>query len=453
MTGGDEKDLEERARGQLEASLGGRRRQDLAPEPDLTRWGELSDPALESEFREERYERELRTAMRWSAWSVVGIYAAFGAVDYVAVHDVLELALLLRYLVVVPISIVLAVLTLARRASRYQQLIGVVHSLIGPALFLTVGELAADPQGLLYTAWGAILFPILVPQLTRLGLRWTLFVAVATLAYLVLIDLLIDPRVVWQQLFIVILYITGCGYGVWMTYTGETAARRSFWKEKIIAWQMDELASEREKSERLLLNVLPSSVAARLRDEETIADSFEEVTVLFADIAGFTKYSARVTAEQLVSRLDEIFTAFDDIADDLQLEKIKTIGDAYMVAAGLPEAHRDGPAAVARMALRMHAAVARLNSETGESFAVRVGIHTGPVVAGVIGRRKFIYDIWGDTVNTASRMESHGEVGQIQLSEATAEQLDERFELEERGMVELKGKGAMRTFWLRGCSV
>ena len=422
----------------------------LAAEPELTRWGELRDPAIEEEFREHRYERDLKRSLRISAWSTTAIYALFGPVDFVVVWDVFGMAWAIRYLIIVPIAVAIGVLTMTRHASRLHRAIGVVHSLMGPALFLTVGELAIDPGGLLYTLWGAILFPILVPQLTRLGLRLTLIVSTITLIYLIGLDALITPREVWQQLFIVIFFITGSGYSAWVTYTGEVVARRSFWQEKVIAWQMDELATEREKSERLLLNVLPASVAARLREKETIADSFDEVTVLFADIAGFTKYSAKVSPEALVSRLDEIFTSFDEIADDLGLEKIKTIGDAYMVAAGLPEAHDDGPGAVAMMALRMRDAVDRINEETGESFAVRIGIHTGPAVAGVIGRRKFIYDLWGDTVNTASRMESHGEIGEIQLSEATEDLLDERFELEERGLVELKGKGAMRTFWLRG---
>ncbi|MCB9593271.1 MAG: hypothetical protein H6719_11115 [Sandaracinaceae bacterium] len=340
---------------------------------------------------------------------------------------------------------------MTRFAGRYVRAIGIIHSLMGPALFLTVGELAVDPGGLLYTLWGAILFPLLVPQLTRLGVRWSLVVAAISLAYLVVLDRLVAPRELYQLLFIVLFFIVGCGFGAWATYQAEVAGRRSFWKEKIIAWQMEELASEREKSERLLLNVLPASIAERLRDtDETIADRFDEVTVLFADMAGFTSYSTRVSPEQLVSRLDAIFSRFDDIADRLGLEKIKTIGDAYMVAAGLPHTHEDGPAAVARMALEMRAAVEALNAETGESFAVRIGIHTGPAVAGVIGRRKFIYDLWGDTVNTASRMESHGEIGQIQLSETTARLLEGRFELEARGEIELKGKGRMPTFWLRG---
>lgn len=422
----------------------------LSQEPELTRWGELRDPVHEAEFRAYRFENELRRTLRWSAWSATAIYVVFGVVDFVVVWDVWETAWLIRYTTVVPIAIGLGILTLTRWASRYLRLIGIVHSLLGPALFVTVGELAVDPGGLLYTLWGAILFPILVPQLTRLGVRWSLVVAAISLCYLVALDLAVTPRPPYELLFIVLFFVVGCGFGAWATYQAEIAARRSFWKEKIIAWQMDALAVEREKSERLLLNVLPASIAERLRDEQTIADRFEDVTVLFADIAGFTRYAADVGPEELVSRLDAIFSAFDAIADELGLEKIKTIGDAYMVAAGLPHPHDDGPAAVARMALRMREAVDAINERTGESFAVRVGVHTGPAIAGVIGRRKFTYDLWGDTVNTASRMESHGEPGEIQLSEATAARLEGRFELDERGPIEVKGRGQMRTYWLRG---
>lgn len=427
-------------------------REAIAPEPELTRLGELKDPALEQEFRDYRYDRELAGPLRWSAWSVTAIYFLFGPVDYVVVWDVAELAWTIRYAAVVPVSLALAILASTRHARRTHRFIGVAHSLMGPALFLTVGELAVDPGGLLYTLWGALLFPLLVPQLTRLGVAWSLLISGITLVSLVALDTVFSPREVWEQLFVALFMLTGCGYAAWATYAAELAGRKSFWQEKVIAWQMAELGVEREKSERLLLNVLPASIASRLRSAEgqTIADSFEEVTVLFADIAGFTSYSMKVSAEQLVSRLDAIFSRFDRIADELSLEKIKTIGDAYMVAAGLPHSHPDGPAAVALMALRMRAAVDEVNAEADESFAVRIGVHTGPAVAGVIGRRKFIYDIWGDTVNTASRMESHGEIGKIQLSEATAERLADRFELEERGVVELKGRGTMRTFWLVG---
>ncbi len=205
------------------------------------------------------------------------------------------------------------------------------------------------------------------------------------------------------------------------------------------------------RSEELLLNILPPSVAARLKlDNGTIADGFADVTVLFADLVGFTALSARLSPERVVSILNQLFCRFDDLAGQLGLEKIKTIGDCYMAAGGLPELRRDHADAVADMALAMLAIVDELRGELGETIEIRVGVHSGPVVAGVIGKRKFIYDLWGDTVNTASRMESHGVPGAIQVSDATRRLLAHHFNLTSRGSIEIKGKGAMTTWILDG---
>jgi adenylate cyclase len=211
------------------------------------------------------------------------------------------------------------------------------------------------------------------------------------------------------------------------------------------------LAVEREKSERLLLNVLPQPIAHRLKTQEgIIADGFSEVSVLFADIVDFTPLSERLDPEEVVALLDEVFTAFDHLADEQGLEKIKTIGDAYMVAGGLPGPHPDHVQAVAEMALGMLEQVARCAERFRAPLGVRIGIDTGPVIAGVIGRRKFIYDLWGDTVNTASRMESHGLPGTVQVTVGVYERLRDRYEFEERGSVSVKGKGAMTTYLLVG---
>jgi guanylate cyclase len=209
------------------------------------------------------------------------------------------------------------------------------------------------------------------------------------------------------------------------------------------------LEEERARSERLLLNVLPQPIAARLKKEErTIADRFTGVTVLFADIVGFTSMSAKMEPEELVRLLDEIFSAFDAIADEHGLEKIKTIGDAYMAACGLPTPRDDHAKRVARAALAMRDHLAGLATSRGFDVSMRIGLHTGQVVAGVIGKRKFTYDLWGDTVNTASRMESHGAPGRIHVSDETARALGGAFELEERGVVNVKGKGELRTHWV-----
>lgn len=208
---------------------------------------------------------------------------------------------------------------------------------------------------------------------------------------------------------------------------------------------------EKEKSERLLLNILPAEIALRLKEEqESIADGFAEVTVLFADIVGFTELSARISAHDLVERLNQIFSAFDALTERHQLEKIKTIGDAYMVVGGLPQPRPDHAQAIANMAIDMCYAIDKFYTDTGEPFRLRIGISTGPVVAGVIGTKKYTYDLWGDTVNIASRMESHGMPGRIQLCAETSKILQLDYEIEERGIIQLKGKGEMRTHWLIG---
>jgi class 3 adenylate cyclase len=212
---------------------------------------------------------------------------------------------------------------------------------------------------------------------------------------------------------------------------------------------MEELDAERAKSEALLLNILPSSIADRLKSSSrAIADGFPEVTVLFADIVGFTKLSARLSPEELVRGLNEMFSTFDDLAESLGVEKIKTIGDAYMAVAGL-RGDKDHAKTIAEMALGMVGGVAKFN-RFDEPINVRIGIHTGPAVAGVIGKKKFIYDVWGDTVNTASRMESHGSPGAVHVTEETHRLLEGTYDFEPRGEIDVKGKGKMRTWFLRG---
>ena len=215
----------------------------------------------------------------------------------------------------------------------------------------------------------------------------------------------------------------------------------------LLQYFVREREREHERSERLLLNVLPEPVAMRLkRNEGVIADRFEQATVLFADIVDFTPISARIPPHEVVQLLDAVFSDFDDLAERYGLEKIKTIGDAYMVASGIPTPRPDHVRAVADMALAM----LDVASSHRDGLGLRIGIDTGPVVAGVIGRRKFIYDLWGDTVNTASRMESHGVPGEIQVTERVVAALADGYVLEPRGTVEIKGKGAMPTWFLRG---
>ncbi|MDX1690838.1 MAG: adenylate/guanylate cyclase domain-containing protein [Acidimicrobiia bacterium] len=213
----------------------------------------------------------------------------------------------------------------------------------------------------------------------------------------------------------------------------------------LIVFLLSRIGFERRRAERLLLNVLPSEVAAELKEHgRTTARQYDSVSVLFADIVGFTPMSADMEAQQMVDRLNEVFTHFDGLTERFGAEKIRTIGDNYMVAAGLPVPRDDHAACLADMALAMQ------DYAAASPFRFRIGIHSGPAVAGVIGTRKFQYDVWGDTVNTASRMESTGEPGRIQITEATRALLGDAYRCTPRGTIEVKGKGELSTWWLDG---
>ena len=203
--------------------------------------------------------------------------------------------------------------------------------------------------------------------------------------------------------------------------------------------------------ETLLLNVLPAEVAERLQsDPNSIADHFDDASILFADVVDFTPLSSRLDAREVVGLLDRLFTTFDELVDRYEVEKIKTIGDCYMVAAGVPKERPDHAHALAGLALEMRECAKRFLDRDGPGLRLRIGISSGPVVAGVIGRRRFLYDLWGDTVNMASRMESHGAPDFIQITRSTCELLRDDFAVEPLGLVDVKGKGAVETWRLVG---
>ncbi|MEB3358542.1 MAG: adenylate/guanylate cyclase domain-containing protein [Synechococcales bacterium] len=235
-----------------------------------------------------------------------------------------------------------------------------------------------------------------------------------------------------------------CGICDLSVYLYEKLQAAEFWARRA-------LEAEQARSERLLLNILPEPVAKKLkRQEGAIADSFAEATVLFADIVGFTQIASAIPPDRVVAILNTIFSRFDQLADLHGLEKIKTIGDAYMVVGGIPVERPDHTEAIADMALDMQQAIADFSDEQNQLFQIRIGINTGPVVAGVIGRKKFIYDLWGDAVNIASRMESQGVPDRIQVTPAVYERLRDRYHFEERGRIDIKGRGTMTTYFLLG---
>ncbi len=247
------------------------------------------------------------------------------------------------------------------------------------------------------------------------------------------------------------LDVSGPQSGLYINqYLGEITSHAKELEERV-ALRTRELEVARKRSDTLLLNILPAPIAERLKKgEHMIADHFGDVTVLFADIVGFTEISAQLTPERAVDVLDAVFSEFDRIAGHYELEKIKTIGDCYMAVGGLPEPQADHADRVANAALEMLPALNRVGKWLDMSLSVRIGLHSGDAVAGVIGRQKFVYDLWGDTVNTASRMESHGVGDRIQCTERFYRLMNDRFAFAPRGQVEIKGKGVMSTYFLVG---
>ena len=215
------------------------------------------------------------------------------------------------------------------------------------------------------------------------------------------------------------------------------------------AYFVNAALTERNRANELLLNILPATIAKRLKLRESpISDEFDSITVLFADIVGFTKWSESLSPDETINFLNDIFSRFDRLVESRGLEKIKTIGDGYMVVAGVPNPMNDHANVLMNLAVAMLEEMRKFNSDRGLSLDIRIGLNTGPGVAGVIGTKKFIYDLWGDTVNTASRMESHGLPGRIQITDSTYEFVKNKFKFEDRGSIEIKGKGKMHTYLL-----
>ena len=323
--------------------------------------------------------------------------------------------------------------------------------LVGQLAILFAPTLSMIPLGGFLDAGGVGLWGILAPlgalvfSEVRSAARWYVAYLVVLLGSGLageIIGPVWEPLPVWFTSTMLALNIAVGGTIVFTLLAVFAAERRA---------ALSALRLEQAKAENLLLNILPRSIADKLKDEtQPIADHFGSASILFADVAEFTPWSERLPPAEVVGYLDRLFSHFDELAERYALEKIKTIGDCYMVAAGVPTPRPDHARALALMALdmleamRSHEEVAHLGHE------LRIGINSGPVVAGVIGRKRFLYDLWGDAVNTASRMESHGTPGRIQITRATYELLADEFECELRGTIEVKGKGEVEAWYLIG---
>ena len=411
--------------------------------------GQFVDAALERAFRVDTRE-PLRRFLNFSIGLATLSFLSFAVHDALVVPEVRNRAWAIRFGVFVPVSALLFWALNSRHFLRLSQWLLLSYGVAASFVVLYIGAIAGRDGYFLYTSF-AIAFVTLGPFVARLSVATQLAYTWFTLLMFAALDHAIAHCPLQVSLSIASTLLSLGGIGALIAYRLESQARESFMQRRVIDEQVQALAAEKARAEELLLNVLPESIAERLKSgQRPIADGFAQVSVLFADIVGFTKMSERISPVELVDRLNRIFSSFDDLADKLKLEKIKTIGDAYMVAGGLHSHEYDHAQMIAEMSLGMQRRATEFSREFGDALSIRIGIHTGPVVAGVIGKRKFIYDVWGDTVNTASRMESHGEPGAIHVSDATQLLLKSMYILTPRGEIEVKGKGVMRTWFLVG---
>lgn len=400
---------------------------------NLTRWVNLG--VVEG--------RSPAEARRVQAINVVGLLAIFTNVAYIIAFLLIDASALRTAIITMTVAIVLLFRVLALNARGSTNTATGLMFVVGP-LNLTIVSM------LMGIGTGTFLFLMIVPitavlispphnwQIQLCGILAGMAPFVAVLLAHPAVPDVIEGTAVETGLLVVNSIVTT----LFITVMG-------LHYRQIADTAEAELVLANESSERLLLNILPEKIADRLKaGEAVIADRADAVTILFADLVGSTPMSERLTPGEMVEVLNEVFTPFDDLAVALGLEKIKTVGDAYMVVGGLPMARPDHVEAIADMALAMREEVARHTVEGFGPLEMRFGIHTGPVVAGVIGKQKFSYDLWGDTVNTAARMESHGVPGKIQVTAAVRDRLQDRYRLEQRGPIQIKGKGVMETYFL-----
>lgn len=395
---------------------------------------------LEEIFFEEYFKKSLRQ-VRFALLLALFFLAISGFLDQWLSPEIRDKALIFRYAFLFPVTIAFLFFTFSRPFKRLMQPVISLFIILLILIFISFsvfvrGVDLENPEIIIMILYAYTAIKLNFLYATFVG--WiTFLVAISVNIFYINLSLSSLFENSLELIFANLL-------GMFSSYSMEYYIRKDFFQDRL-------LAEEREKVERLLLNILPQPIAERLKQEPiTIADSFTEATIMFADIVGFTPLSARLSATEIVNLLNQIFSTFDQLAERHGLEKIKTIGDAYMVVGGLPTPRPDHAESVAEMALDMQQEIAKFSQELDESFSIRIGINTGPVVAGVIGLKKFIYDLWGDAVNTASRMESHGMPNCIQVSQATYELLQDKYLFEERGVIEVKGKGEMYTYLLRG---
>jgi len=407
-----------------------------AGESALGRLGFAPDP--ERAFRDDYFERSL-VFMRFAIVLAIVLYALFGVLDLFIVPDVAGSIWIIRYAVFCPVALAVLGFTFTRWFKPMAQPV-----LSGLAIVCGLGivamiAIAGTSGSALYYAGLLLVIPWAYSVL-RLRFAFASTAAAAILVGYEFVAISIKHTHVEILVNNNFFFISSVIIGMVAGYTIERGMRAEFLQRR-------EIERERHRSETLLLNILPQAIIDRLKTrgeagtDGRLAQALDEVAVLFADAVGFTEQAAKTPADDIVAALDDLFCRFDDLADRFGLEKIKTVGDAYMAVAGAPDPHPDHAQAAAEMALAMIDELEGARWPSGNPIVVRVGIASGPVVAGVIGQRKFAYDLWGDTVNLASRLESHGQPGRILVSEGMAARLEGRYEFGPPCVVDLKGYG------------
>jgi class 3 adenylate cyclase len=400
----------------------------------------------------DRMVRDQRRATVFALSLGVFLYSFFGILDWQIYPELAPRLLPIRVAWVSLALVILGVMVGAPEAyHRWSQwLLGAATLLAGFGVIAMLATVAGHAQGDVYYA-GLMMVVIYIFIMVPIRLQLAVALALALVAAYNLSIFLGDARPPASVLVSNNFFLVGTSV---MCGIAALSLQRSFFDryrhEDLIAAQKGEIEAQRKRADDLLANLLPAPVAGKLLEGASqIADGYADVTVLFADLCGFTEYSATVSPRALVRLLNRIFSGFDDVADRVGVEKIKTIGDAYMAVCGLPTEVDDHPERMVRMALGMREEMDRIRAEFGDlAIDIRIGIHTGPCVAGVIGRKRFIYDLWGDTVNLASRMESTGVKGRIQVSEATYHRVKHAFAFDARRELEIKGRGRMAAYVL-----
>ena len=395
------------------------------------------DPTLEQEFLDSRVSDHW-TLLRWAVIVVAPLYLVIGVWDEILDPGALRSTWPIRASLTAFFLIFAAVIWRARsvRALGAAWLVAFAASAIGFVLIVR------QIEGGYLAGVAALVIPMGLVGLSLTHLQASAGLAVLIARPIIMYALFEATAVEITNLAVWLL--TGAAFAYIAFRVADTTRRRAFLAER-------DLAVERDRSETLLLNVLPETIADQLKEDSgTIAERFEMISILFADVVGFTPMSETMDPEEAIDMLNEFFTHFDALVDRLGVEKIRTIGDSYMAVAGVPTPMDDHAAVLAAMAVEIRDYVKTAPPINGQRIDFRIGISSGPAVAGVIGTKKFQYDVWGDAVNTASRMESHGVPGRIQISEATRDLIQDEYECTPRGEIDIKGKGPMKTWFLEG---